>query len=511
MSVHHLVANAAQAFPASIALSHDAHQSSWRSFADRVSRRATMIRDTGVNAGSRIAVLAANVPEHLEAQFAVLWAGMILVPLNTRLALAEQQFIIDHAQCSLLLYDDRNSKRAADLAQACPQLSATRLDSIDRWSTSTDSLINRTALPFQPARPRAPAAIIYTGGTTGVPKGVELSHDALLLQALAAKDSFHLDEHTVFVHTAPMFHVADLTAGLGVTAAAARHCFLPEFSPVALLDKIDKESVDVAILVPTMIMATLDGAGERRHIMQRLRTILYGAAPIQEPVLRRLMSEAAGVGLIQLYGQTEVGGACTMLSERFHVLEGPDAGKLGSAGRTLPAFSIRVVDAAGHDVPAGAVGEIVVSGPGVMTSYWRAPELTDKTLDNGWLRTGDLGTLDSDGFLSVVGRLKDMIITGAENVFAGEVESALMYHPAVQAAAVIGVPDAVWGESVHAVVVLKAGQSASEADLIEHCRSRIARYKGPRTITFRNALPLSSVGKVRKVDLLDEWRQSNLR
>ena len=505
MSVHHLLANAAQAFPNHTAIRHLGRAAQWGAFADRVARRAASLRAAGIRPGDRVAVLSANVPEHLEALFAVVWAGCVLVPLNTRLAAAEQGFIIGHAQCSLLLHDERNARRALELAGASP---ATALTPIEQWDTGSDPLAGHDALAFVPATPRAPAAIVYTGGTTGAPKGVELSHEALLLQALAAKDNFHLDHETVFIHTAPMFHVADFTAGLGVTAAAARHCFLPEFSPAALLDAIEREGIDVAILVPTMIVATLDGAGERRAVVQRLRTILYGAAPIQEPVLRRLMNEAPGVGLIQVYGQTEVGGACSMLKEHHHVFEGPDAGRLGSAGRVLPAFSMRVVDDAGRDLPPGKVGEIVVSGPGVMTSYWRAPDLTASTLRDGWLHTGDLGTFDTDGFISVVGRLKDMIITGAENVFAGEVESALMYHDAVQAAAVIGVPDSTWGESVHAVVVLKPGHAASETALIEHCRTRIARYKCPRTVAFRATLPLSGVGKVRKVDLLEEWKQS---
>ena len=505
MSVHHLLANAAQAFPNHTAIRHLGRAAQWGAFADRVARRAASLRTAGIRPGDRVAVLSANVPEHLEALFAVVWAGCVLVPLNTRLAAAEQGFIIGHAQCSLLLHDERNARRALELAGASP---ATALTPIEQWDTGSDPLAGHDALAFVPATPRAPAAIVYTGGTTGVPKGVELSHEALLLQALAAKDNFHLDHETVFIHTAPMFHVADFTAGLGVTAAAARHCFLPEFSPAALLDAIEREGIDVAILVPTMIVATLDGAGERRAVVQRLRTILYGAAPIQEPVLRRLMNEAPGVGLIQVYGQTEVGGACSMLKEHHHVFEGPDAGRLGSAGRVLPAFSMRVVDDAGRDLPPGKVGEIVVSGPGVMTSYWRAPDLTASTLRDGWLHTGDLGTFDTDGFISVVGRLKDMIITGAENVFAGEVESALMYHDAVQAAAVIGVPDSTWGESVHAVVVLKPGHAASETALIEHCRTRIARYKCPRTVAFRATLPLSGVGKVRKVDLLEEWKQA---
>lgn len=508
MSVHHLLANAAQAFSDHIAIRHLGRVAQWGALADRVARRAASLRAAGIRPGDRVAVLAANVPEHLEALFAVVWAGGVLVPLNTRLAAAEQGFIIGHAQCSLLLHDERNAGRAHELTGSSPALPATLLTPIEQWDTGSDPLAGHDALAFAPATPRAPAAIVYTGGTTGVPKGVELSHEALLLQALAAKDNFHLDHETVFIHTAPMFHVADFTAGLGVTAAAARHCFLPEFSPAALLDAIEREGINVAILVPTMIVATLDGAGDRRAVVQRLRTILYGAAPIQEPVLRRLMNEAPGVGLIQVYGQTEVGGACSMLKERYHVFEGPDAGRLGSAGRVLPAFSMRVVDDAGRDLPPGKVGEIVVSGPGVMTSYWRAPDLTASTLREGWLHTGDLGTFDTEGFISVVGRVKDMIITGAENVFAGEVEGALVYHEAVQAAAVIGVPDSTWGESVHAVVVLKPGRTASEAALIEHCRTRIARYKCPRTVAFRAALPLSGVGKVRKVDLLEEWKRA---
>ena len=482
----------------------------WQSFCHRVARRAAFLRPAGTAGGERVAVLAANVPEHLEGIFAVFWAGMILVPLNTRLAAPEQRYILEHAGCTRLWHDERNAARAEQLAAECKGLAATLLEPINLWDTDRDVLSGLAALPFTPAAAHDNAAIVYTGGTTGLPKGVALSHEALLIQALAAKENYRLDEKTVFIHTAPLFHVADFTSGLGTTAAGARHCFLPEFSPGALLDAIERENVDIAILVPTMILATLDGARERPGVMQRLRTILYGAAPIQEPVLRRLMKEAPDVGLIQVYGQTEVGGACSMLRERFHVLDGPDAGKLGSAGRMLSAFTVRIADDTGRELPNGQTGEIQVAGPGVMTGYWNDPKLTAKTFRDGWLRTGDLGTLDDQGFVSVVGRLKDMIITGGENVFAGEVESALMYHEALQAAAVIGVPDPRWGESVHAVVMLKPGRSVTEAELIEHCRTRIAGYKCPRTISIRTtALPMSSVGKVRKVDLLAEWQQSN--
>lgn len=510
MSLHQLLANAAQAFAGATAVRYQGRSVDWRGLRDRVARRAAQLIASGTAPGDRIAVLAANVPEHLEALFAVPWAGRVLVPLNTRLSLAEQRFILGHAACRLLLHDERNAARARALAAEPGGPPIAPLEPMPAWDSADDRLADAPRAPFEPAAPRAASALVYTGGTTGVPKGVELSHEALLLQALAAKDTFRLDESTVFAHTAPMFHVADLTAGLGVTAAAGRHCFLPEFAPPALLDLIEQEGVDVAILVPTMIVATLDGARDRPQAVRRLRRILYGAAPIQEPVLRRLMQAAPEVELIQVYGQTEVGGACTVLPARWHVLDGPDAGKLGSAGRVLPAFTVRIADASGHELARGEVGEIQVSGPGVMTSYWNDPRLTTETLRDGWLATGDLGSIDADGFVTVVGRLKDMIITGAENVFAGEVENALMYHAAVRAAAVIGVPDARWGESVHAVVVLEPGRTATEAELIAHCRERIAHYKCPRSVAFREgSLPLSGVGKVRKVDLLREWRLAN--
>ena len=509
MSVHQLLANAAQACGRAVAVRHLGYACTWRSLQERVARRAASLRATGTAPGDRVAVLAANVPEHLEAIYAVLWAGMVLVPLNTRLAAAEQAFILRHAGCTRLWHDDRYAARAQALSSECDGLSTTRLDPIDSWGRD-DGMADLDPWPFAPAARGATAAIIYTGGTTGVPKGVELSHEALLLQALAAQHNFRLDESTVFVHSAPMFHVADFTAGLGVTAAAARHCFLPEFSPAALLNEIEGEGVDVAILVPTMITATLDGARDRPGIVQRLRTILYGAAPIQEPVLRRLMQEAPGVGLIQVYGQTEVGGACTMLKERHHVLEGPLAGKTHSAGHATATFLMRVTDDDGRELPPGQPGEISVRGPGMMLGYWKDPQLTAATIRDGWLHTGDIGIFDEDGFVTIAGRLKDMIITGGENVFAGEVESALMYHPAVAEAAVIGVPDPKWGETVHAVVVPKPGAAPDPQELIAHCRTLIAGYKCPRTVEIRRAsLPLSGVGKVRKNELREEWNEAH--
>lgn len=508
MSIHQLLRNAAQAAPSAIAIRYQGRDCTWSLFVNRVAQRAAQLRSSSLPS-ARVALLAANLPEHMEADYAVLWADRVLVPLNTRLSLMEQQFILEHSECELLCFDERSAKRAAELMSRLSSLRGVALAPIAAWDTPQDALTGIEALPFTPAQAET-AAIFYTGGTTGIPKGVALSHTALLLQAMSAKDNYRLDEGTVFVHSAPMFHLADFAAALGTTAGIGAHSFLPEYSPSAFLDCIEQEGVNVGILVPPMIPGVLDAASSRPGVMGRLRTILYGAAPIQEPILCRLMQAAPGVGLVQVYGQTEVGGACTALAAERHVFTGPLAGKLGSAGRVVPAFTMRIANESGEPCANGVAGEVQVSGPGLMTSYWKAPALTALAMQDGWLRTGDVGVMDDDGFVSIVGRLKDMIISGGENVFAGEVESALMYHDAVAACAVFGVPDAKWGEAVHAAVVLKPGCEVGAEELIAHCRTRIAHYKCPRGISLRHQpLPLSGVGKVRKVDLLDQWKREH--
>jgi long-chain acyl-CoA synthetase len=505
MSVHQLLSAAVQCAPHAIAIRHAGTTVSWSEFADRVARRAAKLRESGLKPGARVAVLAANVPEHVEAAFSILWAGMVLVPLNTRLSASEQEFIVGHSECDLLLFDRRNADRAMQLASAIG-VRGEQLAPITEWSGPTGRLA-ASALPFEPAGPMQPAAIFYTGGTTGRPKGCELSHVALLIQGVAAISNCRLDNASVLGHTAPLFHLAAFNALLGLTAVAGTCTFLPEFTAKALLESIETEGTNVAILVPTMIPAVLDAAKAQPGTLARLRNILYGAAPIQEPILRRLILEAPQVGLVQMYGQSELGGACTVLPPERHVLEGPLSGKTRSAGRMIPAFNLRVVDDAGKPCALGVPGEIQISGPGLMTSYWRDPAMTAATIRNGWLHTGDIGVLDEEGFISIVGRLKDMIITGGENVFAGEVENVLMQHEAVESCAVFGVPDAKWGEAVHAAVVLKNGRLATAADLIGYCREKIAHYKCPQAITIRaEALPLSGVGKIRKVDLLAQWK-----
>jgi long-chain acyl-CoA synthetase len=506
MSIHQVLARTVQLRGNEAAVSHQGFTVSWRAFENRVARRGAQLQHLGIEEGERVAVLAANVPEHMEALFAPSCARLIVVPINTRLTESEQIYILQHAQCKVLMHDARHADRAARLSRAVAGLNTLALGEIASWGTESDTLCQHSPLPFRCAKSDDVAAIFYTGGTTGVPKGVALSHTALMLQGMSARETYGLGADTVYMHTAPMFHLADFAAAMGVTFAGGRHHFLPDFAPGVILDAIQKDGVNIIVVVPTMVSAMLDAAATQPGSLSGLHTMLYGAAPIQGPLLLRLLREAPGVGLFQVYGQTEVGGASTTLAPKYHVLDGPNAGKLDSAGQAVPLFLIRIVDQEGRDMPLGEVGEICIAGPGVMTGYWNQPELTAQTLRDGWVHTGDLGFLDGEGFVTIAGRLKDMIISGGENVFAGEVESALMQHADVDSAAVLGIPDEKWGESVHAAVVLKKAASVDEATLIAHCRSLIAAYKCPRTIEIRDEpLPLSGVGKIRKVEIRDAW------
>ena len=510
MSTHQLLACAAQIAPLGVAMQYQGHKVTWQELNERVARRATHQADLGMKAGDRIGLLAANVPEHMEAAYAVMWGGLVLVAINTRLSETEQEYILSHSGCRHLYFDERNAERAVKLSNRLPGMGSSQLTPMARWGEAGDFVKQAAPMPFTPCDPSSTAAIFYTGGTTGLPKGAQLSHISLMIQGLSAKATYHFDQDTVYMHTAPMFHLADFASGLGATIAGSKHSFMPDFSPALLLDAIEKEGVDSVAMVPTMVAAVLEEATKRPDTFRRLRNILYGAAPIAEPVLRRLLQQAPEVNLFQVYGQTELGGACSTLPPSYHVLEGPRSGKLSSAGRVLPPFLMRIVDESDRPLPNGQTGEVCVCGPGVMTSYWNNPELTAATVREGWLHTGDMGIIDDDGFVTIVGRLKDMIISGGENIFAGEVENALAYHEAVAAVAVIGVPDERWGEAVHAVVVLKPGRDVTQDEMVAHCRERIAAYKCPRSITFRNTpLPLSGVGKIRKIDLLQEWKQQH--
>jgi acyl-CoA synthetase (AMP-forming)/AMP-acid ligase II len=346
------------------------------------------------------------------------------------------------------------------------------------------------------------AGIFYTGGTTGFPKGVMLPHRGLWTSAVGLQQTLSLGRDSTYLHAAPMFHLADGAISFGASLAGAAHVMIPSFDPAAALAAIEEHRVTHILLVPTMIKMVLDHPDLGRRDLSSLRQVVYGASPIPESVLGDAIRKLPNCRFTQLYGQTELSPVATELGPEYHVLEGPLAGRLRSAGRATVCTEVEIIDTEGRVVPRGTVGQITVAGPVTMLGYWNKPDETARTLVDGWVRTGDAGYMDEDGFIYVVDRVKDMIISGGENVYSAEVENALAKHPAVSGCVVIGIPSEKWGEAVHAIVILRDGQQATEADLIDHCKSLIAGYKCPRSIEFRKEpFPVSGAGKILKREL----------
>ncbi|MES2631379.1 MAG: long-chain fatty acid--CoA ligase [Pseudomonadota bacterium] len=497
MSLTSAVRRAAQVRPQGLAILQGEQRTTWPETASRIARMAGALRTRGVTPGKRVATLALNSPEYFELLMAVWWAGAVLVPLNTRLAADEIAFILDHAQPCLLVMDEAMSALGL---KAAPTSLATVV---------CDAPGLAQMLGAQPIEDCAPghgstAGIFYTGGTTGKPKGVELSHQNFAMAAVNMQRDLAHREDTVYLHASPMFHLADFGIGLGVTLAAGGHSFMPRFTPEAFYERLRRDRITHLQLVPTMLAAVLDAPCRDDALLAGIQRISYGAAPIASSLLERTLAAFPNARIHQFYGMTESCGASVMLPPERHVLAGPLAGKLRAAGQVTAGFELRIADEAGAAVAPGTVGEIQVRGPAVMTGYWNDPQQTAATVVNGWLRSGDGGFLDEDGFVHVVDRLKDMIISGGENIYSAEVESALASHPGVLSCAVVGLPDERWGERVHAVVIARPDANLVVDELDAHCRAHLAGYKVPRSYDFADALPLSGIGKVQKKILREQ-------
>lgn len=489
-----LVQDAARVNPRGIATVFEDERVTWAAFADRVARVAGALRAMGVEPGDRVALLAANIPQNVEFTCAALWAGAIIVPLNTRLAAPELVWICNNSEASLFAFDRRLTPQAQRIIAEVGVAKTIDLEGAGEGSLAA----LRRHDPVAPA-PHELASITYTGGTTGLPKGVMITAAAYAIQAETLVKTLGYGPDSVYLHAMPLFHVAGAVHMYGAIHAAATHVFLPDFDPATLLAKIRDEGITELGLVPTGFAAMLDAPSLGDAPLSKIRNAMYGAAPITQTLLRRLMAALPTARFQQFYGQTETSGPCLGLTHEWHALEGDKAGKLASAGRACSGFEIRIVDGDGNECARGEAGEIVARGPALMAGYWRNPALTRETIRDGWLHTGDVGVMDEDGFVTVVDRLKDMIVTGGENVYSSEVESAIASHPAVAACAVVGVPDERWGEAVVAFVVPRAGAAVTGEGVIAHCRGKIAGYKIPRSVIVREQpLPLSGVGKVQK-------------
>ncbi len=349
------------------------------------------------------------------------------------------------------------------------------------------------------------ACILYTSGTTNAAKGVMLSHANFCANTANVVAELAMDETTVHLHHGPLFHVAAAARLFSTTHVAGTHVFLPRFVAAEVIAEIARTGVTHATFVPTMFRMMLDEPALANADLSSLRCISYGSAAMPEPLLREFMATLPNVRMLQSYGMTELSPVVTILGWRDHLPEAADSGRLRSAGRPAMLAEVAVVGPDDERLPTGQHGEIVARGPMVMLGYWNQPQLTAEALRGGWMHTGDIGYFDDDGYLYVVDRLKDMIITGGENVWSQEVENALAAHPAVSQCAVIGKPDPFWGETVHAIVTVRDGARANEAELIAHCRNLIAHYKCPRSVEIRDKpMPLSGANKILKSELRAE-------
>ncbi|MDX6740710.1 long-chain fatty acid--CoA ligase [Actinocorallia sp. A-T 12471] len=474
----------------------------FRETADRVARLAGALRDLGVGRGDRVAILALNSDRYHEYLLAVPWADAVLVPLNIRWSPAEVAYALRDSGARVLLVDDAFAPVLPTLRAEVPDLaSVVHIGDgpLPEGALAYEGLI-AAAEPAEDVRRGgdALAGIFYTGGTTGFPKGVMLSHANLYVSwAGSAASGYLAGADSRSLHVAPLFHLAALAAWGVALMVGASHVIVPAFEPVAVFGAIATHKATDVLLVPTMIQVLADHPAVVEHDLSSLRGVFYGASPITKPVLERAMKALPRASFAQGYGMTELSPVATFLSPADHT----DPALMRSAGRAAPHAEVRVTDADGVEVPNGTVGEVVVRGGHVMLGYWNKPDETAAALRDGWMRTGDAGYLDDRGYLFVVDRVKDMIVTGGENVYSVEVENAVAGHPSVAQCAVIGVPDATWGEAVHAVVVLHPGTTLTLDELRTHTKTLIAGYKAPRGLDIVDALPISGAGKVLKRDL----------
>jgi len=482
----------------------------YKELLERVSRFASALIDSGVAVNDRIAILALNSDRYLEYFFAVPWAGAAVVPLNIRWSVEENTFAVQDAGVKYILVDDTFIPAVTAIQSKCDNLQAIYIGD----GETPDSMLNYEALvadnmPIKDALRCDDdlAAILYTGGTTGTPKGVELSHRSFACTAMSVSLDLDFNQPDIrYLHAAPMFHMADCGMTFANTLMGNTHIFMPAFNPDAILKVIEQYQVTDVLLVPTMIGMMLNSPTLNDADVSSLRKIIYGASPMPEGILRGALKQWPDIQFYQGYAQTELNLVGTVLRPEYHVLEGPDSGKLKATGQPSTICEMQIWDENNLSLAAKEVGQIVVRGPSVMSGYWNNPEQTAETIIDGWVKTGDAGYLDEDGFLFLVDRVKDMIVSGGENVFSAEVESCLSLHPKVAEVAVIGIPDPQWGEAVHAIVRLKTGDESTETELIEHCKAVIAGYKCPRSISFREEdFPITGAGKVRKVDLKKQF------
>ena len=462
-----------------------------------------------VEQGDRVAFLSKNSLEYAVMYFGAAIAGVVPVPMNYRLAPPEWEYIINDCGARVVI---ASAEFAEALAGVRGELSGVERflvigGAVDGWESYEDLVASQPAEPVdRTVTDDDDLYQMYTSGTTGRPKGAIIAHRALTSNVMQAFPVLRFDPGDRSLIVAPMYHAA---AGIQVFSSIAQGAELlihEDFNPVEVVRALDEENISASVLVPAMIQACLvlvPDVAERKY--EDLKTIAYGASPIAEDTLRKAVA-AFKCDFAQAFGMTETVAVLTWLSPADHRRAlGGDTYLLLAAGRPALGTELRIVDEDGNDLPNGEVGEVLARGPQLMRGYWNMPDESAEALRGGWMHTGDAGKLDDEGYLFIMDRVKDMIVSGGENVYPRAVEDALFQHPAVADVAVIGIPDEQWGETVKAIVVLRDGESATDEELMEFCDGRLGGFQRPRSVDFIAELPRNASGKVLKRELREPF------
>jgi acyl-CoA synthetase (AMP-forming)/AMP-acid ligase II len=480
----------------------------------RASRLAHALAGMGVSKGDRVAIFQTNCYQFVEMIYAIAKVGGIIVTLNFRLMGEEAAYILNNSGAKVLLVGDRYAGMIESIRKDTPSLKqcigiGKPQPGIAEYEALLAAATN-APYPCATVEKEDTACLIYTSGTTGRPKGAMLTYDNI--NALfAAEEEEEEDENAIPVGpilvNVPMYHIAGINTAVIALHTGEKVVFLAQFEPGLFLDTIEKEAITFTYVVPTMLQAILDHPDFSSRNLSSLKLVGYGASPMPLDLLLRAKRELPTADYSNYFGMTEAMGTVSACAQSDHKLEGTEeeialkTHRLSGIGHEIPRVEVRIFDDQDREVPAGTVGEIVARGRQIMKGYWGNPTATEETLRGGWLHTGDLAYMDEDGFLYLQGRKKDMIIRGGENIYPVEIEAVLEKHPQVAEVAVIGVPDKYWGEIVKAVCVLKPGEAATEAEIINYCKLHMASYKKPAIVEFRKSLPRNAMQKVLKTVL----------
>lgn len=514
MNVGRLISLAAERNPSGTAFVWGEETFSYGESAGRIDALAAALRSLGLRRGDRVAVFMLNCPQLLEIYFAVWQAGGCVVPLNARFLSEEVVYHVNDCQARVLFFGEEFREAVAEVRD--------KSDSVEEYvclANPAEGQRDYEAMIYEHAnalRQMAevsgddPAWLFYTSGTTGRPKGAVLTHDNLSFVAVGwCADLMHLEPEDVGLHAAPLTHGAGLYA-LALTAKAASQVILAVagFSTEAFCNEVERHRVTNTWLVPTQIKRLISSPDLEQYDLSSLRYVVYGGSPMYVRDIKKALRKIGQV-FVQLYGQGETPMTATYLRREDHLAEGPEelVRRLASCGYTRTGMEVKIFDDEDRELPRGEMGEICVRGPSVFKEYWERPEETADTLRGGWLHTGDLGNMDEHGYIYLLDRKKDMIISGGTNVYPREVEEVMLLHPAVQEVSVFGVPDEYWGETTKAVVVLEPGAKADAEELTDFCAQRMAGYKKPKSVDFVDKLPKSAYGKVLKRELRAQYLQ----